>query len=438
MPQDSTAADMNDTVRWSVLVFPGGTEIGLELRQALGWSKEIELFSAGSAVSNHAPFVFAKHFVVPSVHEPNWVSELDRVCFENGVTHIFPAHDDVIAALADNLDRLNAKVVSSPPITCRVARSKALTYQRLDGIVPVPRWFRSPEQVAEFPVFVKPDRGQGSFNAVCARDEGHLRQLLTEDPTRLILEYLPGPEFTIDCFSDRDRGLLYAEGRQRARIRNGIAMHSSVVRDPRFEIYARRIADKLPLHGGWFYQVKTDKYGELKLLELAPRIGGTSGLSRARGVNLPLLSLYECEREPVSITVGLEEVEIDRALVSRFSRRISYQTIYVDLDDTLILRGKVNTELTKLLYQAVNRGTKIVLVSRHASDLAATLRRHRLTGLFDEIVHIRDGKPKADYVTEKNAIFIDDSFSEREAVARATGIPVFAPSMIETLFDERV
>ena len=49
---------------YDVLVFPGGTEIGLEIQRALCQCKDIRLYSAGLDVSNHAPYVFARHFSV--------------------------------------------------------------------------------------------------------------------------------------------------------------------------------------------------------------------------------------------------------------------------------------------------------------------------------------------------------------------------------------
>ncbi len=47
--------------KWRVLVFPGGTEIGLEVGRALASCKEVELFSAG--LPNSAPAIchFRKH-----------------------------------------------------------------------------------------------------------------------------------------------------------------------------------------------------------------------------------------------------------------------------------------------------------------------------------------------------------------------------------------
>jgi hypothetical protein len=60
-----------------------------------------------------------------------------------------------------------------------------------------------------------------------------------------------------------------------------------------------------------------------------------------------------------------------------------------------------------------------------------------LEGLFDEVIHLRAKEAKADFIREKDAVLIDDSFAERTAVHERTGIAVFDPSMVEVLFDER-
>ncbi len=424
--------------KWRVLVFPGATEIAMELRQSLAGCKDVLLFSAGSQVSNHAPFVFERHFIIPEIGKPNWLDELAAVVDANQITHIFPAHDDVLLALAENADTLKAKVVTSPLETCRIARFKIATQERLAGIVPTPERFHTPEAVKTWPVFLKPDRGEGAKRTALAKNASHLAALLAKDADRIILEYLPGSEFTVDCFSDRDRGLQYVCGRQRRRIRSGIAMDAVVVEDQRFWEYAEAISKVLKFHGAWFFQVKADQNGVLKVMEVAPRIGGTSALSRVRGVNLPLLSLYEAERLPVQIIPVDYSVEIDRALVNRYRHNLRYRTIYVDFDDTLVIRGKLNVELIKLLYQGVNRGTRLVLLTRHKGDLKLQLRQWRLESLFDEVIHLGQTDSKADFIKETDAIFIDDSFAERKAVHEKTGIVTIDPSMVELLLDDRI
>ena len=410
----------------------------MELRQSLAWCKEVLLFSAGSAVSNHAPFAFARHCVLPAVGQPHWLEEMSDFVAANKITHILPAHDDALLAMSENALRLKATVVTSPLETCRLTRSKTATLLRLAGVVPTPELFRAAKSVETWPVFLKPDRGQGSQRTALARDAAELASLLMQDSDRIILEYLEGPEFTIDCFSDRERGLQYASGRHRRRIRSGIAMDSAAVEDNRFWDYAERISRVMDLHGAWFFQVKTDAGGVLKVMEVAPRIGGTSALTRVRGVNLPLLSLYESERLPVVIQPGDYSVAIDRALVNRYRHNITYRTLYVDFDDTLVVHGQLNVDLVKLLFQGINRGIRLVLLTRHNGDLKLELRRWRVDTLFDEIIQLGPTEAKHDAIKETDAVFIDDSFAERNSVHEKTGIVTLDPSMVELLLDDRV
>jgi len=423
---------------YNVLVFPGGTEIGLEIHRALHLCKEITLFSAGSDLSNHAPYVYARHFILPSIHEPNWVDGLNRVIVENGIDYIFPAYDDIIVALAERGEAIKARVVSSPLETCLITRSKSKTYRHLEGVVPVPALFRDVTEVESYPVFLKPDRGQGSQGTSTVKGEERLRQLLQETQDSIVLEYLPGAEYTVDCFSHREKGLLFCSGRKRVRTKSGIAMSSFVAADQDcFIDYAKRIASRLVLHGAWFFQVKKDRQGTFKLLEVAPRIAGTMALHRVQGINFPLLSIYEQERLPLTLLLNDASIEIDRALVNRYRHDIRYSTVYVDLDDTLILNDKVNVQLVAFLFQCLNEGKEIALLTKHEHDLQATLARFRLTGLFSEVIHIGKGDVKADYIREPDAILIDDSFSERMSASTRLGIRTFDCSMIELLLDER-
>lgn len=424
--------------RYNVLIFPGGTEIGLEIQRALSQCKEIYLYSAGALVSNHAPFVFARHFSVPSVHEPTWLDSLNQIVAEKEIDYIFPAHDDVIVALAQNAERIGARIVSSPLETCLLTRSKSGAYQLFEGTLPVPKLFTNLQTINEFPVFVKPDKGQGSQDTHIVYNKEQLLSLLRNDREYLVMEYLPGEEYTVDCFSDREKGLLFCGGRQRIRIRSGISMHSCPVHDDVFAEYARKISDKLALHGAWFFQVKRDRHDVLKLLEMAPRIAGTMALHRVQGVNFALLSIYEQERMPIGILLNQVTVEIDRALVNRYRHSVRYGTVYVDLDDTLILNGAVNVQLVAFLYQCLNAGIRIVLLTKHEADVDQTLRNYRLVEIFDEIIHIDQPAEKWNFIREPDAILIDDSFSERKSVSERLGILTFDCSMLEMLMDDRV
>lgn len=432
---------MNVAAGKKVLIFPSGTEIGLEIREALKDVRGLELYSANSGVSNHAPFVFKRHFVLPGVEGDGWLAALNGLVAREGINYIFPAHDEVVTVLSEKAALIKAAVITSPAATCAVCRSKTKTYEMFSGLLPVPKLYRSPSEVRSYPVFVKPDRGQGSQGAERADNEYALRGMLEGKPQQLILENLPGKEYTVDCFSDRRKGILFCRGRERVRVRSGISMNSRPAGDEEnrvFRKYADVVTSRLELHGAWFFQVKQDAAGEYKLLEVAPRIGGTMAVHRVLGVNFPLLSIYEREGIDARIDTNPVNVEIDRALTNRYRHDLSYGKVYVDMDDTLIAGGAVNASLVKFLYQAFNRGCRLVLISRTDGDARATLRKYRLEGLFDEVVALRKDQAKAAYIDPEGAIFIDDSFNERMSVKDALGVPTFDCSMIELLMDERV
>jgi carbamoyl-phosphate synthase large subunit len=415
-----------------VLVFPAGTEVGLEIHQALQHCKEVELFGAGQAVSNHAPFVYERYHLLPSIHEENWLPDLVELCHALRIDYIFPAYDDVIVALAQQRADLPAVVLTAPEEACRITRSKSLTYQVLGSVIRVPRTYLS-ATVTDFPLFVKPDRGQGSQGAQQVRNLSELTAAVASIKDPIVCEYLPGDEYTIDCFSDRERGVLFCGARVRLRMRNGIAVHTRSVPLDGADVLATHIHATLSMRGAWFFQVKRAADGQLVLLEVAPRIAGSMSTHRVQGVNFPLLTIFEHERLPLHLMTLPIHVELDRALHNRYRLDCNYEALYIDLDDTLLLRGRVNLDALLLVFSCINRQIPVVLITRHDGDLSATLRTHRLMGLFDEVVHLDRTQRKSDFIRRKNAIFLDDSFAERKEVYQCLGIPTFDCSMIDAL-----
>ena len=419
----------------NVLVFPAATEVGLEINEALRHCKEVQVHGAGVGGSTHGPFAYEHFHELPSIHDPAWIDRLAQLCVRLGIDYIFPAYDDVIVALARVADRLPAVVLTSPLEVCELTRSKADTYRLLAPHLRVPAVHEGAP--GAFPVFVKPDRGQGSQGARRIDSAQALQEALRDTPGLLVTELLTGEEYTVDCFSDREQGVLFASARIRNRTRNGIAVNTQSVALPEALALAQRIQSVLPLRGAWFYQVKRATDGQLALLEIAPRIAGSMSTHRVQGVNFPLLTVFEHERLPLKIMVNAGPVELDRALRNRYRHAVAYGALYMDLDDTLLLHGEVNLDAIRLVFQARNQGARTVLITRHALDLDATLRQHGLTGVFDEVIHLRQKEKKSAYIRERDAIFVDDSFAERADVSRVCGIPTFDNSMIELLLSGR-
>ncbi|HVM40072.1 MAG TPA: ATP-grasp domain-containing protein [Acidimicrobiia bacterium] len=413
---------MSDRKR--VLVFPCGSEIGLEIERSLRYSKDFELVGA-SSLPDHGRLAYARYIEgVPFVDDPAFVDHLRDVVETHDIDLVFPAHDSVVLELARHAADLGATLATSPVETCEIARSKSKTYAALAGVVRTPAVYDAGRH--EFPVFLKPDVGQGSKGTALVHDEDALRVALAERADRIILEYVPGVEYTVDCFTDSDGELRFAQGRERMRTVNGISVQSKPSPDPEFRRIAERINEALTFRGVWFFQVKRDTGGELVLLEVAPRVAGTMALCRMQGVNLPLLAAYEFTGTRTAILQNRFGVEIDRALSTRFVLDLDYDTVYLDFDDALVVDGAPNPLLLALLYQFRNEGKVVVLLTKHAGDIHQTLASHAISErLFDEIVCISHDAEKIEHMKREQAIFIDDSFSERRRVFEALGIPVF-------------
>lgn len=424
------------TRKQNVLVFPCGSEIGLELFRSLSSSTHVKLFGASSVSSNHGKYLYENYLEgLPYVDDPEFIDALNRIIDEYEIDFLFPAHDSVVLSFAVHQKKLNCKVIGSSVETCRICRSKRITYEKFVSLLKVPELYARLEKISEWPIFLKPNVGQGSRGTHLPQSYEEAKFYLRKDPSLLIVEYLPGAEYTVDCFTDYHGCLRFAGARERIRIQNGISVHSRPVNDRDFLGMAETINATLKFSGVWFFQVKESSDGKKTLMEIAPRVAGTMSLYRNIGVNFALLSVFDAMDLDIEIHVNNFDIEVDRALSNMFKTDLNYKHLYIDLDDCLIFESQVNLEAVALLYQCLNRNIQIHLMTRHANELADTLKRYRLHELFDEIIHLPPGKPKSSYIKHHDAIFIDDSFTERNEVSSQIGIPVFAPDSIECLLE---
>lgn len=424
-----------------VLVFPCGSEVGLELHNALKDISFIRLIGA-SSMEDHGRFVYQNYVGdVPFIDAPDFLEKFNAVLERERVDYIYPAMDQVIYVLSQLREKLRAALIAPGHDAVCVCRNKARTYERLKGLSFVPRTYQSPEEVEKFPVIIKPEEGYGAkgFQILDAREK--LARTLAESAVpNVICEYLSGEEYTVDCFTDRHGTLRYASCRSRGRIRNGISVSSALqARDERIGEIAEQISERIPMRGAWFFQLKRDSFGEYKLLEAATRVAGTMCLERAVGVNLPLLSVFDAMGYDVEIACQFDCAQVDRALYNTFRLPKRFSEVYVDFDDTITVHGKVNCQLMRYLYQCVNEDIPLRLVTKHEGNILEDLGKCRISpGLFAEIITLGRTEKKADYICPKpDALFLDDSYSERRGIAQAFGITVLGTDSVEALIDYR-
>ena len=415
-----------------VLVFPCGSENAIEINRALRHSVHADLFGA-SSVDDHGRFRFEQYIGgLPNINDKEFDNAFASLIARLKIDIVFATHDTVMEYLASRAQAMRFFLVNGDPVTTAIARRKSLTYQSFADCNWMPNVFNSVNDIKDWPAVIKPDLGQGGQGVTVVRDISEATLALSNILNPVIVEYLPGDELTVDCFTDRNRNLVWVGPRTRERIKAGIAMRSNLLDvDSEVNGIASEINRRLNFRGPWFFQLKRDRLDKYKLLEISCRIAGSMAAQRARGVNLPLMAVQDFLGRSLVTTPNLQVNLIDRNIATRANFVFKFDTVFVDLDDTLIIEGFAAPLVIAFLYQSIREGKRVKLITRHESDISSTLYKSRVAlELFDEIIHLANGESKADYVTE-NSIFIDNHFPERLEVATKRGVPVLDVDTLE-------
>jgi hypothetical protein len=416
----------------NVLVFPCGSEIGLEVHRSLSKQKDVELIG-GSSVDDHGMFVYHNYIGnIPSISEKTCIKHLKSIVKKHAVDFIYPCMDVVLNFLKKHENELGCTVITSEYTTTDICSSKLKTYNFFKDIILTPKIFNVYDDIC-FPVFSKPAIGASSRNTFKILNSAELAVISSKHPDNLILEYLPGAEYTVDCFTTKAGSLKFVGARKRARISNGISVNTFCVNDIKINEIAHKINCSLKFNGAWFFQVKENSNGEFCLLEIACRFAGSSVIHRMNGINFAYLNLLNEKCNDLEILHNNASIQLDRSLNIRCKTDIIFDNVYVDLDDTIIIKDAVNVDMIKFLYEMINKNKKIILITKHKYNVGETLKKFKINiNLFDKIIQIDKDDDKSNYITGLS-VFIDDSFSERCAVQKTCNIPVFSVDSIEAI-----
>lgn len=423
-------------MKTNVMIFGGGYA-AVQVFFALKNSLRFHPIMAGS-YDNHATYISNDAVIdLPFTHEENFVDKLNECIDRYDIKFIIPSHDSGALTLVENQERIHATVVCSCLETTKICRYKSLTYKALEGLDFIPATYSYNKPV--FPLFAKDDEGQGGRNAYKINSSEELDRLKVEPIAYVLCEYLPGRELTIDCFTDRHGRLRFVQPRYRERLMNGITARTSNVEiTDEMQHIVESISSRIKFRGFWFIQCREDADGKLKLMEISTRFAGTFGLSRNLDVNLPLLALCDFSDMEIDICPNTCKISLDKSYIDRYKIDYPYQRVYLDFDDTLVFcREKYNTEAMRFVYQCLNKGIKIILITKHAYDIHQTMKSIRLSeNLFDKIIEVPLDGDKCDCMDNRvPSIFIDNAYTERMKVKKKLKMPTFDVSNIECLID---
>lgn len=284
-------------------------------------------FASGRAL--HDNFV-----QIPKADDETFLNDILEIGAKRKIDVLLPLVTRELEILSANKKRFEdagIKVVVSDIDTLSVANNKAALMRKLEGSnIRLAKYvevfsavdLESAVQELGYPnkkICIKPstangsrgmrilDAGAGSFEAFFEQKPGNthctlesIMELFADRtiPPMLVMEYLPGEEYTVDALLDEGEPLVLLP-RKRIAMNNGISVAGIFEKHEEIIAYSTEIFRCLKLHGPNGLQVKQGEDGHFYILEINPRLQGTTTAAIGMGINLPLLSVKQALGEDV-------------------------------------------------------------------------------------------------------------------------------------------
>ena len=271
----------------------------------------------------------------PSSDEATYLESLLFVCSSESVDIILPITTrelDVLAKHAALIETSGPKLILSTSTSLNTANNKGLLAEFAKKLMlPVPA-FEVVQDKFSFAAAVKrlspngeklcfkPVTGNGSrgFGIIVndhresesdLEDKAGIMPLTLEEwlfriPEKfeaewLISAFLPGKEYSVDMLCDRGK-TLFCIPRSRDKMIGGISVAGVVERNFGLIAFCIQLAQALELHGPIGMQWKEDSGGVPHLLEVNPRLQGTTSVLALAGLNIPVQAVKMAIGEQLS------------------------------------------------------------------------------------------------------------------------------------------
>lgn len=417
-----------------VLVLNCGTLASTDINMALRYNDEFEIWGA-STNKNHGIYVY-KNYIddIPNISNPDFIKILNKKIEEYNFKFILAPHEDLALFLQENKEKINACIVCSNYETSLICRYKSKTYEKMKNYDFIPKVYKK-EEVKTYPVFCKKDTDQGARHAYKIENKNELEMYTKDD--MIICEYLPGEEVTIDCFTDKNRKLLFCNPRAADRILAGIDVHARrIALTDEIKYIAESLNKEIEFRGYWFFQIKKAVDGKYKLLEISTRLPGSFSLSRCLDVNLPLMALKDFDGQDVELTFNNIEIEADKQFFGKYKLGIEYNSVFIDFETCFEIRDNIDAFFMMYLYQCLNKNIEIDLITQNKEKMEKYLIKNKIDrNIFKNIFEISREKIK-DVLTEKS-IFLSNDDNLKNILRKEINEYCFSNNIIEALIDWR-
>ena len=263
-------------------------------------------------------YLAEKHYKVPMGNDKGYVKAILEIAEKEGIDVVLPLCTLELLPLAKNrkvFEEKGVKIVVSDEKPLETALNKAALFDFFKDKYS-PRFFkvrnlrafeRGCEKLGypDKPVVFKPAVSYGSRGFRIIMKSNKVERFFKEKPSSLyaeydeivkilsqspfpeslVVEYLPGEEYSVDLLVGKD--VIYSIPRKRVVIKQGISNVGIIEKNEELINISSDIARKLKLKFNINMQFRQDENRKFKLIEINPRVSGSIIFCVGAGVNLP-------------------------------------------------------------------------------------------------------------------------------------------------------
>lgn len=321
--------------------------------------REIKVIGVDMNEDPSAKYIVDCFYKVPAAADPAYVDIMLEICKKEKVDIYFPSISLEVSKVAErksDFEKIGTILSISNLESVAIANNKLKTYQTLEAAgIPVPRYY-GVHTVEDFvegmkymgypkkPVCIKIVDGSGSrgvriIDATKSRYDIFVKEkpnsfyisyddmlsMLQSAPTPLhemmLVEFMHGPEFTVDLLADKGE-TLYIGGRENVVSLMSIAQESVIKYDDLAYQVSKDVVKLLNMDGNVGFDFMRNDKEEAVLMDINPRTTATLALLAAGGLNLRYLRIKQLLGETLP--------ECEPVYGTRIKRR--YGEIFTDLD----------------------------------------------------------------------------------------------------------
>ena len=282
-------------------------------------------------------------YQVPGCNDPSYIDSLLDICQKEDIDILLPIMSAELNALSEERERFTAigtqvSVSDKQALLIANNKRKLFDYMTEQGL-PCAAYYtvtsceelKSCAERLGYPekkVCLKATEGSGSRGfRILSEDTSRFQTFLNEKPTAgvvtldemisilteahdfpelLLMEYLPGTEYSVDLLADHGNVLISC-CRKSLRMENSIMLEAEIIDHPLINDLCARVSEKLGLDGNIGFDLREREDGTPVIMECNPRITAGVPYFAMAGVNLPYLCMKKMLGEdlpPVKLDHG--------------------------------------------------------------------------------------------------------------------------------------